>query len=595
MIGTVVGKYRIVGLLGRGAMGTVYRAVDESLYREVAVKVLNPDLVDTPIMTHFRSEATVLARLNHPVIATLYELFTTPENDTLIVMELVPGETLERICTRSGPMAPAHAVFIVDRVLSALDHAHRVGVVHCDIKPANVMVTAQGDVKIMDFGTARVPGKRQQTADKFMMGTPAYMPPEQVTGGVVDARSDLYAVGVVLYRMLAGTPPFVADSLVAVMQKQIAEEAAPLSAHRQGLPEWCEAIVRRAMAKAAADRFQNAAEFSAALRAAGAVMRQPVGVAHPDLITIAADVERRTDMSADQTLPVPQKPPTARDSTLAGSTVALRTPAPPAGRSARTEWRPFAVPFAIVGVAVLAVWQFAGGGSLQTSGGPRLFERSTVPPVQTSTPAGARRTPIIHAAPKSDPPATAAANSSASLPPAVPTPSTPSTLGATTTPAPMRASAPPPSGPAANRPDAKTAAPALAFEARYLAAVDGGPRERDCRVLLADGRINVEDTGTATLLSTLAYEDVLSISYSRGRDPLWNAPGGPQPVAKTGGGPFGILRGTRQWIALRTTNAKNRFVVLRMGNDVQAKRAITALEERTGRRAQTIGGGGDTK
>src|SRR5580765_4248958 len=181
MIGNVVGKYRIVGQLGRGAMGTVYRAVDETLYREVAVKVLNPDLIDTPIMKRFRSEATVLARLNHPVIATIYELFTA-ESETLIVMELVPGETLERICTRMGPMAPAHAVHIVDRLLSALDHAHRAGIVHCDIKPANVMVTAQGDVKIMDFGTARVPGKQQGTADKLMMGTPAYMAPEQVTG-----------------------------------------------------------------------------------------------------------------------------------------------------------------------------------------------------------------------------------------------------------------------------------------------------------------------------------------------------------------------------------------------------------------------------
>src|SRR5262249_24064071 len=145
MIGNVIGKYRIVGQLGRGAMGTVYRAVDETLYREVAIKVLNPDLLDTPIMKRFWSEATLLARLNHPLIATIYDLFTT-EQDILIVMELVPGETLERICSRGGVMAPAHAVHIIDRVLSALDHAHLAGIVHCDIKPANVMVTAQGEV-----------------------------------------------------------------------------------------------------------------------------------------------------------------------------------------------------------------------------------------------------------------------------------------------------------------------------------------------------------------------------------------------------------------------------------------------------------------
>src|ERR1051326_5589831 len=288
-------------------MGTVYRAVDETLYREVAIKVLNPDLVDTPIMKRFRSEATVLARLNHPVIATIYELFTLGD-DTLIVMGLVPGETLERICTRMGAMAPAHAAHILDRILSALDHAHRAGIVHCDIKPANVMVTAQGDVKIMDFGTARVPGKQQTTADKYMMGTPAYMPPEQVTGASVDARSDLYAVGIVLYRMLTAATPLVADSFVAMMQKQLVEDAAPLASHRQGLPDWCETIVRRAMAKAPEDRYQTAAEFSAALRAAGAVMRQPVGVAHPDPVETAAAVERRSDSTGDPTLTLPHTP-----------------------------------------------------------------------------------------------------------------------------------------------------------------------------------------------------------------------------------------------------------------------------------------------
>ncbi|HEV3140261.1 MAG TPA: serine/threonine-protein kinase, partial [Vicinamibacterales bacterium] len=358
MIGSVVGKYRIVGQLGRGAMGTVYRAVDETLYREVAIKILNPDLVDTPIMKRFRTEATVLARLNHPVIATIYELLQV-DNDVLIVMELVPGETLERICTRAGSLGPAHAMFIVDRMLSALDHAHRAGVVHCDIKPANVMVTAHGDVKIMDFGTARVPGKRQTTADRYMMGTPAYMPPEQVTGQDVDGRSDLYAVGVVLYRMLSGTVPFTADSLVGVMQKQIAEDPAPLAAHRAGLPDWCEPLVRRAMAKAASDRFQTAADFAAAIRAAGAVMKPPVGVAHADPVANAAAVERRE--SRTQTMPVQPtlaigpktvKTPSPLDSNpvARGSTVVLSST-----KLAQSHWQPIAITVVIGILATLAV------------------------------------------------------------------------------------------------------------------------------------------------------------------------------------------------------------------------------------------------
>src|SRR5687767_1601591 len=150
MVGTSIGKYRFVAQLGRGGMGTVYKAVDDTLDREVAIKVLNPELADTEVMTRFRAEATTLARLNHPHIATIYELYRR-DHDLLMVMEFVKGETLERLLERCGPLAPARAADIIDRVLSALEHAHRAGIVHRDLKPANVMVTEQGTVKIMDF------------------------------------------------------------------------------------------------------------------------------------------------------------------------------------------------------------------------------------------------------------------------------------------------------------------------------------------------------------------------------------------------------------------------------------------------------------
>src|SRR5439155_9251690 len=211
MIGKTVGKYRIVGQLGRGGMGTVYKALDLTLEREVAIKVLNPELADTKIMNRFRAEATTLAKLNHPEIATIYELFRS-ETDLLIVMEFVRGETLEKIALRLGAAPPDNAAYLVDRVLSALEHAHRAGIVHCDIKPANIMVSAHGGVKIMDFGTARVRGAERGTVDGYMMGTPAYMAPEQVLGQEVDGRADLYAVGVVFYRLLTGALPFEADS-----------------------------------------------------------------------------------------------------------------------------------------------------------------------------------------------------------------------------------------------------------------------------------------------------------------------------------------------------------------------------------------------
>jgi len=581
MIGNVLGKYRIVGQLGRGAMGTVYRAVDETLYREVAIKVLNPDLVDTPIMKRFRSEATVLARLNHPVIATIYELFTA-DQDTLIVMELVPGETLERICSRGGVMAPAHAVHIVDRVLSALDHAHRAGIVHCDIKPANIMVTAQGDVKIMDFGTARVPGKNQETADKYMMGTPAYMPPEQVTGQSIDGRSDLYAVGIVLYRMLAGTVPFTADSLIGVMQKQIAEEPPPLSAHRAGLPVWCEPIVRRAMAKAPGERFQTAAEFSAALRSAGAVMRQPVGLAHPDPVISAMAAERHgEDVAGDPTVTLPKTSMTP----IHGLTVAM----PPPVSTIKEDWRPLAAGVLVSVAVLLGLWRF-GGASLQTAG---TASRRPATPSPAPAPATSAPAPIAAAPAAGTPAATGARGTAKSSAQSTP-------RGAAALQPPLASTSPgAPAGARGSRPTAETpagtegekpraaAVPAV-FEARVLARAGDGWREHDCKVLLADGKIHVQAADDTPAPAAIRFDDVVAIAYSRGRDPMWNAPGGPEAIAKAGGGAFGIFRAPRHWVSVRTTSARSRFLVLRLGNDAQAKHAIALLEERTGRHAQTV-------
>src|SRR5262249_9765341 len=155
MIGKTIGKYRVLGHAGSGGMGTVYRALDATLNREVAIKVLNPERTDPNSLTRFRTEATTLARLNHPAIATIYEMIEH-DNDLRTVIDFVLGETLERLIGRVGALPPEQAVFIVDRVLSALAHTHRAGIVHCDIKPANVMVSADGAVKTMDFGTARM-------------------------------------------------------------------------------------------------------------------------------------------------------------------------------------------------------------------------------------------------------------------------------------------------------------------------------------------------------------------------------------------------------------------------------------------------------
>ena len=260
MIGRTIGKYRIVGQLGRGGAGVVYKAVDETLHRDVAVKTLNPDLANTEVMSRFRAEATILARLNHPQIATIYELFRA-DGDLLMVMEFVRGESLDKLSERFGAISPERAAYVIDQILSALEHAHRGGVVHRDVKPANVMVTDEGAIKIMDFGIARVLGAEQKTVDFRLMGTPAYMSPEQVLGEEVDGRSDLYSVGVLFYRLLTGALPFSADTALGMLQRQIRDTPIPLCAHRGGLPDWCEAIVQKSLAKVQADRFQSAEEF----------------------------------------------------------------------------------------------------------------------------------------------------------------------------------------------------------------------------------------------------------------------------------------------------------------------------------------------
>jgi serine/threonine-protein kinase len=268
MIGQTIGKYRVTGQLGRGATGIVYRAVDATLDREVAIKVLNPDLASPDIIKRFRVEATTLARLNHPDIATIYELLPSG-NDLLMVMEHVRGQTLDKLLERRGPMPAEVAAPIVDRILAALEHAHRAGIVHRDMKPANVMVTTAGGVKIMDFGIARVRGAEHMTIDGLMMGTPAYMAPEQGLGEEVDERTDIYSVGVVFYRLLTGALPFKAESPIAMLQRKVVDAPRPLREQRDGLPEWCEAVAARALARLPADRYQTAEEFRQALRAPG--------------------------------------------------------------------------------------------------------------------------------------------------------------------------------------------------------------------------------------------------------------------------------------------------------------------------------------
>ena len=324
MIGTTVGKYRIVDKLGRGGMGTVYKAVDQTLDREVAIKVLNPDLTDADVLKRFRGEAVTLARLNHAGIATIYELHHQ-DDELLMVMEFVRGETFHDLSDRLGPLAPPQAAHLCMQVLDALGHAHRGGVVHRDLKPANLMITEAGAVKVMDFGIARVLGSEHFTHGGYMMGTPAYMAPEQVLGREIDGRADLYSVGVVLYRLLTGKLPFSADTAISMVQMQISEPPTPILTFRPDLPDWCSAIVDRALSKSPSDRFQSAEEFRGAL--AAAVTPQAIG----EMPTLSTPTP--PGLTLDPDITAPHRTPTAlrASAAVSGGTVRPTTPVSLAG------------------------------------------------------------------------------------------------------------------------------------------------------------------------------------------------------------------------------------------------------------------------
>src|SRR5215510_15279668 len=236
MVGQTVGKYRIVSRLGRGGMGTVYKAVDETLDREVAIKCLNTELNDPDLLKRFRAEAVTLARLNHRNIAMLFEL-GDHDGQLMMVMEYVRGETFDRVSQREGQMAVTRAAGLCAQVLDALEHAHRAGIVHRDLKPANLMLTQSGLVKVMDFGLARMIGTEHLTNDGYMVGTPAYMSPEQVLGREIDGRADLYAMGVILYRLLTSQLPFKAESGIAMVQHQLNDPPTPIKQMRAELPD----------------------------------------------------------------------------------------------------------------------------------------------------------------------------------------------------------------------------------------------------------------------------------------------------------------------------------------------------------------------
>ena len=225
-------RYEIGGVLGRGGMAEVHRGRDLRLGREVAVKVLRSDLARDPsFQVRFRREAQAAASLNHPAIVAVYDTGedrTTTGATPYIVMEYVEGETLRDVIRREGHLSPERAMSLAADICGALDFSHRNGIVHRDVKPGNVMITPQGTVKVMDFGIARAvsDSAATMTSTAAVIGTAQYLSPEQARGESVDARSDVYSMGCLLYELVTGAPPFSGDSPVAVAYQHVREDAA---------------------------------------------------------------------------------------------------------------------------------------------------------------------------------------------------------------------------------------------------------------------------------------------------------------------------------------------------------------------------------
>ena len=261
------GRYELGGVLGRGGMAEVYLGHDTRLGRSVAVKTLRADMARDPsFQARFRREAQSAASLNHPAIVAVYDTgedYIDGISIPYIVMEYVEGSTLRELLHSGRRLLPERSLEMTIGILQALEYSHRAGIVHRDIKPANVMLTRQGNVKVMDFGIARAMGDAGMTMTQTsaVIGTAQYLSPEQAKGETVDARSDLYSTGCLLYELLTVRPPFVGDSPVAVAYQHVREEAQPPSAFDPEVRPEVDAIVLKALAKERDYRYQSADEM----------------------------------------------------------------------------------------------------------------------------------------------------------------------------------------------------------------------------------------------------------------------------------------------------------------------------------------------
>jgi len=316
--GDIFGDYQVVSTLGKGGMGKVFRVRSLLTEREEAMKVVLPDMDENPeLADRFLREIKVHASLDHPNIAALRTAMRV-QGRIIMIMELVIGDSLDEM-VKVGPLEMPTAIYYIDQVLSALEYAHSRGVVHRDIKPANILVTGPasghpGMVKLTDFGIAQAAGAGRLTSLGMVVGSLWYMSPEQIRSEPVDARSDLYSLGLTFYQMVTGQRPIQASSDYALMNAQLTLTPPPPAEVIHGLPRGVSDVIMRAMAKRPADRFASAQEFKMALR---------------------MSLSRTTTASMEPTITLPRpphgtNPPMMATHTPTGTPVTYPTPVPPA-------------------------------------------------------------------------------------------------------------------------------------------------------------------------------------------------------------------------------------------------------------------------
>ena len=368
LAGTRLGKYELRTEIGRGGMGSVYKAFDPSLDRFVAVKILAPHMAwETEFVERFLREARAAARLRHPSIVTIHDV-GQEGGWYYYAMEYLEGQTLAQLIRERGPMAVEEILVILRPLAEALDYAHGQGLIHRDIKPSNVIIGPTGRPTLTDFGIARAARETRLTSTGAIVGTPEYMSPEQVRGTAVDKRSDQYSLGVVAYEMLAGEVPFQADSTAAMLHMVVYEPPPPLRQSRPDLSLGVEDVLRRSLAKEPGERFGSCIEFVDALERPPESPLFSAYAPAPPAYTPAAPTYAPT--TPGYTPPAPTYAPPS----------ATLSPSPePVVRPRRTGlW----IGLGVGGVLAIALCAAAIGGAMAL---PSLFGTPTVPPRPTDT------------------------------------------------------------------------------------------------------------------------------------------------------------------------------------------------------------------